>query len=81
MQLFGTCRPARGRHAAKARRLYGKRFPAYARWAAGLRDGDPGGSYRFYRFRPRRLKVLDEREVGDAVFVVAALRRGRRSRH
>jgi hypothetical protein len=27
--------------------------------------------YRLYRFRPRRLKLFDERELGTGVFVTA----------
>jgi hypothetical protein len=36
-------------------------------------------SYAFYRFLPSRVKILDEREFGGAVFVTAAVMRGPRS--
>jgi len=80
MQLFGTCREARGREAERAERLYGKRFPAYTRWIAGRgRNAERLAAalrrYRFYRFVPARLKILDEAEFGGAVFVTAAVRR------
>ena len=57
-------------------RVYGHRFTAYAAWKAALKPGDPAGQYRFYRFVPERVKILDEAEFGDAVFVQAAIVRG-----
>jgi len=79
LQLFGTCGPARGKNAARARRLYARRFPAFAKWRARLEPGDPGNAYRFYRFDARELKILDEAELGDAVFVTATLNKKRRA--
>lgn len=80
LQMFGTCREARGRTASTAERLYGNRFPLYRRW---LEENGPAGSrvrsYRFYRFVPARVKVLDERVFGGGVFV-EALAGGRRLR-
>jgi uncharacterized protein YhbP (UPF0306 family) len=78
LQLFGTCTQARGPQATKAQRLYRERFPAYAEWVAGLRDERVGRDYRFFRFLTDRLKVLDEKKFGDAVFVTAAVKRDRR---
>jgi uncharacterized protein YhbP (UPF0306 family) len=79
MQLFGTCREAKGRQATKAARLYGKRFPAYPIAISDRKRGDgrlPGlRTYRFYEFRPTALTILDESDFGDAVFVVAVVRR------
>jgi uncharacterized protein YhbP (UPF0306 family) len=71
IQLVGTARELAGRAAADAERLYAERFPAYA-------GADPAGYhfYHFYRFDPRRLKVFDERALGDGVFVTALVRRG-----
>ena len=40
---------------------------------SGYRGSEFGG-YRFYRFRPRRLKVFDERALGSGVFVTAWVR-------
>ena len=34
---------------------------------------EPAASYRFYLFEPRRLKILDEAEFGDGIFVSAEL--------
>lgn len=81
VQLFGRCSEVRGRKAKEAEELCGERFPAYGRhlrgksvedrrMAAGLR------AYRFYRFVPRTVKILDEAEFGGGVFVVADVERG-----
>lgn len=80
LQLFGTCREASGRTATTAERLYAGRFPQYARWmhgtsAAARRQAAQLRAYRFYRFRTRRVKILDEAEFGGAVFVVVDVRR------
>src|SRR5919202_472255 len=53
LQLFGTAQGAEGDEADE---VYAGRFPAYRR--SGL------SAYRFYVFRPRRLKIFDERELG-----------------
>jgi len=70
IQLFGTAREV-GRSAdGDAERLYAARFPDYGR--------EELSAYRFCVFRPRRLKVFDERELGAGVFVTARLARDRR---
>ena len=48
--------------------------PAERRQATLLR------SYAFYRFLPRQIKILDEREFGGAMFVTAAVVRGPHSK-
>jgi uncharacterized protein YhbP (UPF0306 family) len=78
LQLFGTCTQARGTQAAKAERLYVERFPAYAEWVAGLENDKVGRGYRFFRFLTERLKILDERNFGEAVFVTATVTRHQR---
>ncbi|HEV8594074.1 MAG TPA: pyridoxamine 5'-phosphate oxidase family protein [Thermoplasmata archaeon] len=79
LQLFGSTREATGAVAAKGERLYGTRFPPYRRWIKeGGREAAQLRSYRFYRFVPRRLKILDEQEFGGGVFVEASVPRGRR---
>lgn len=70
IQLFGTAREVRGRSAREAEQLYAKRFKPYS--------GDDSATYRFYRFRPRSLKLFWERELGDATFVTARVARGGR---
>ena len=60
IQLFGSAAEAAG---DDAEALYADRFPAYRH--------EDLGAYRFYRFRPSRLKLFDERELGTGVFVTA----------
>lgn len=63
IQLFGSAREQAGIAAQDAQRTYEKRFPAYAHASFG--------AYRFYRFRPSRVKLFDERALGGGVFVTA----------
>jgi len=75
IQLFGICAEA-GADEGEAERVYGHRYTAYGAWKAVLKLGDPAGQYRFYRFVPERVKILDEAEFGEAVFVQADILRG-----
>jgi uncharacterized protein YhbP (UPF0306 family) len=68
IQLFGSAREVEGRAAKDAKRMYSGRFPGY--------DGAELGAYRFYRFRPRRVKLFDERSLGPGVFVTARIGAG-----
>ncbi len=68
VQLFGSAAEAGDRAMEDAHRLYTKRFPE-----AWDLDRIP---YRFYVFRPRRVKLFDERELGAGVFVTATVGRG-----
>jgi uncharacterized protein YhbP (UPF0306 family) len=77
IQLFGRCAQVTDGQALVAERVYGARYGAYAGWKAALKAGDPALDYRFYRFIPDRMKLLDEAEFGDAVFVVAEIIRTR----
>jgi uncharacterized protein YhbP (UPF0306 family) len=70
IQLFGSAREVRGENARQAKTLYAKRFPDFAE--ADL------SAYRFYFFRPRRLKLFDERALGTGTFVTARVARDRR---
>jgi hypothetical protein len=74
LQMFGTCAVASGARASKAEQLYARRFAQYARWKAGRKPGDAARAYRFFRFVPQKLKVLDELEFGEALFVSAAVK-------
>ena len=71
IQLFGTAQELRGRGATAAERLYAARFRAY--------DADLD-AYRFYRLRPRRIKLFDEHALGAATWVVVAVGKGGRLR-
>jgi uncharacterized protein YhbP (UPF0306 family) len=66
IQLFGVADEA-----AEARDLYAARFPES--------EQQDLGALRFYRLRPRRLKVFDERVLGAGVFVTARVAAGRLS--
>jgi uncharacterized protein YhbP (UPF0306 family) len=78
LQLFGACAPATRARADEAERLYASRFPEYARWRSRGSAPEPARAYRFYRFVPRTLKVIDEAALGDGVFVHAEVRPGGR---
>ena len=75
LQLFGTCREARGVAARSAERMYARRFKPFASWKAELDAKNAEWDYRFYRFVARRVKVFDEREFGGALFVTADIAR------
>ena len=80
LQLFGTCRRTRGREANEAVRVYAARFSPYAKWMKGMSPAERRHaallrSYAFYRFLPSRIKSLDEREFGGAIFVTARVAR------
>ena len=81
VQLFGECSEARGAARARAARIYASRFPRYDLWVAGsgvaASQADQLRSYRFFRFMPRRFKILDESEFGGAVFIEGQFRRDR----
>jgi uncharacterized protein YhbP (UPF0306 family) len=68
IQLFGAAKQVVARGAEEAERIYASRFAGY-----GHVDF---GDYRFYRFRPRRLKLFDERGIGAGVFVTAQVGAG-----
>lgn len=68
IQLMGTAHELLGRSADDAGTVYVGRFPDH-------RDSD-FADYRFYRFRPRRLKLFDEHALGAGVFVTARVGRG-----
>ena len=71
IQLFGRARELRGPDARVAERLYAGRFKAY--------DSDLD-AYRFYRFRPRRIKLFDEHALGGARWVTVTVEAGGRLR-
>lgn len=67
IQLFGSARELVGRAALDSRATYARRFPEYA--DTELTE------YRFYRFRPRRVKLFDEPSLGSGVFVTGVVDR------
>lgn len=68
IQLIGAAQELGDRAAGEAARTYAKRFPSSS--------ASDFGAYRFYRFRPRRLKLFDERALDAGVFVTARVSRG-----
>jgi hypothetical protein len=64
IQLFGSASEA-GARAAEAETVYASRFPDY-------HPGDLS-AYRLYVFRPSRVKLFDERELGPGHFVIASV--------
>jgi uncharacterized protein YhbP (UPF0306 family) len=67
IQLFGSAREASGRSLAEAELAYSRRFRAY--------EHDELAAYRFYRFRPKSVKLFDESSFGGGVFVTARVDR------
>lgn len=66
IQLFGTAGAVNGRAANEAARAYARRF----------RDFDAeGNDLPFYRFRPRTLKLFDERALEGGTLVTAQVAR------
>jgi len=76
IQLFGTCTEVEGEELRDAEGEYQRRYAEYMQWKSALEPVDRAREYRFYRFLPERIKILDEAEFGDAVFVQAAIVRG-----
>lgn len=68
IQLFGSAGEIAERLADDAEAIYTARFRAFDRASVG--------EYRFFRFRPRSLKVFDEQRLGPGVFVTARVGRG-----
>lgn len=73
VQLFGTCQETSGSSAEEAEWSYERRFQAYQKWKATLRNDDLARQYRFYRFDVGTVKILDEKNLGDAVWVRATV--------
>jgi uncharacterized protein YhbP (UPF0306 family) len=68
IQLFGRAEELEGEAAREAKATYQDRFPAFPEADYGV--------YRFYRCRPRQVKLFDEQVLGDATFVTARIDRG-----
>src|SRR6266545_1665535 len=71
IKTSGRCCPVGDRGAVNAAEgHYAKRFAGYRR--------EDLGAYRFYLFRPSRLKLFDEHDFGAGMFVTARLTSDRR---
>ncbi len=77
LQLYGTGGPVPAGHCERARASYAARFPRY--FDLVLRAGEDADAataldaLRLYRFVPARIKILDEHEFGEEVYVMAAV--------
>jgi uncharacterized protein YhbP (UPF0306 family) len=65
MQLFGAAHRAADAESSGAEALYASRFPDF--------EAKDLAAYAFYVFRPIRVKLFDENELGAGRFVVAAV--------
>jgi uncharacterized protein YhbP (UPF0306 family) len=65
IQLFGTAAEAVGAVLQSAERTYAQRFPTFTL--------EEYSAYRLYVFRPRRIKLFDEPELGGGTFVTVNL--------
>ena len=68
IQLFGSALEPVEPDADEAEALYARRFPGYER--------EQFGAYRLYVFRPQRIKLFDERNLGAGRFVTARVEHG-----
>lgn len=73
VQLFGTCREAKGQLIRKAERTYAKRFPRLFEWKNRTTKEEGAFLLRFFRFVPRNAKIFDEAEFGGGVFIIVRL--------
>lgn len=75
LQLYGKGGPVGTEHGERAHASYAARFPRYFDFVlrAGEAADAPTGfaSLRLYRFRPVRVKLLDEQEFGEEVYITA----------
>jgi uncharacterized protein YhbP (UPF0306 family) len=75
LQLYGRGGPVPAEHGEQARASYAARFPRYFDFV--LRAGEAPeavtgfASLRFYRCLPTRVKILDEQEFGEDVYITA----------
>jgi len=68
LQLFGTCRPARGHELIEALSLYGRRFKGIKKWVKSIFDIKKLDS-RFYIIKIERVKLFDESNFGEENFI------------
>jgi uncharacterized protein YhbP (UPF0306 family) len=73
LQLFGNGRATVGRSARDAERVYDRRFPGHASWRFPMSGAKDAPAPKAYRFRPRTVKLFDERAFGAGVFVSATV--------
>ena len=65
LQLFGEAALS---HNRAAHRLYASRFPKYEEF---IEKAPAARELRFYRFTPATIKILDEEQFGEIVYITA----------
>jgi uncharacterized protein YhbP (UPF0306 family) len=65
LQLFGAAHRATDAESSAAEALYAGRFPDF--------EAQDLAAFRFYVFRPVRVKLFDEDELGAGRFIIAAV--------
>jgi hypothetical protein len=77
LQLFGTGALANADGSSQAQELYAARFPRYREFLRHMPHGKPPSStfrgLKFYRFVPERVRIMDEWEFGEEVFIPATV--------
>ena len=74
LQMFGSCWIARPGEEERIRRLYGARFPRFARWYRSWENRGERFPLRAFVFVPTTVKLFDERIFGSGTFVVSRVR-------
>jgi hypothetical protein len=69
VQLFGSCKETKGILREKAEKTYGLRFKGFSKWKSEIEKEEGEFSLRFYRFLPKKAKILDEPLFGGGVFI------------
>jgi len=75
IQLFGGVQEPSGADAETAERSYGLRFPDFVKWKAMSDRPQAARQYQLYRFEVESFKILDEKNLGDSVWVSASVLR------
>jgi hypothetical protein len=75
LQLFGDASEPSGAQAETAERSYAQRFPGFPKWKAMMDAAEMSRQFRLYRFQIESLKILDEKNFGDSVWVCASVLR------
>jgi uncharacterized protein YhbP (UPF0306 family) len=76
LQLFGRCHVATLAESAKAFKIHAARFHAYGEYIKSLNPLELKVlTYKFYIFSPEIVKIFDEPEFGEEVFITAVVRR------
>jgi len=76
LQLFGECSMASLAESAKAFTIHAARFHAYGEYIKALNPLELKAlRFKFYVCRPNRIKIFDEPQFGEEVFVTATVER------